>query len=235
MEKDYFRDRPNMCRERDSLKIGQEAFICLKAMQPIAKDMDDLTRITITSHLTSQKYHPRGCKLQGTAYQRDLEGNILYNNGFEITNVVGRCTYPMTDKNEILTQSGPKKLMVKDGKLTAETPQKDTFNLAVSFGKGNAFVDCIINPYKIETIKNLEKSLNGFDFQSVLFNGEYVFLKKTDGGKIAIKPFSFELSGKKVDELSFLSNIEIPSKDGLVLKADSWYGVISNSNILYPD
>lgn len=94
MEKDNFKDRPIEITEVDKIKVGMEVYICLKAMQPFAKDMDDLSRGVVIELLTRHN-HPRGIKVR-----------IRQDNGFEM---VGRCTYIVQD-GLILTKDGLKDL-----------------------------------------------------------------------------------------------------------------------------
>ena len=113
MEKDYFLDRPTEITYRDNLPNGTKVFICTKQMQPYAKELKDLTFITITNNLTSAHMHPRGQKVQGVEIKTDKFGNcILDSTGSIITKETkGRCTYIATsDGTAILTKDGYKYL-----------------------------------------------------------------------------------------------------------------------------
>lgn len=90
MEKDYFKDRPKEITEIDKIKVGMEVYICIKAMQPVATELSDLSRGKITRILTKHN-HPRGIKVE-----------IEQDNGFRM---IGRITY-IVDNNLILTKYG---------------------------------------------------------------------------------------------------------------------------------
>lgn len=92
MEKDYFKDRPNESRCFSAVKLGDEAYICLKKMQPYAKKIEDLTLVTICRKLTREN-HPRGIKVEGM----DNNGNL----------VVGRIVY-LVYNGKLLTKYGLK-------------------------------------------------------------------------------------------------------------------------------
>lgn len=92
MEKDYFLDRPKDVTMIDKIKVGTQAYICIKAMQDIATELDHLQKGVVTKVLT-KKNHPRGIKVE-----------ICMENG---TNMVGRCIYIIKD-NLILTKDGLK-------------------------------------------------------------------------------------------------------------------------------
>ena len=92
MEKDYFKDRPPESRCFEDVKPGNEAYICLKKMQPYAKEIDDLTLVTICRKLTRDN-HPRGIKVEGI----DNNGNL----------VVGRVVY-LVYEGKLLTKNGLK-------------------------------------------------------------------------------------------------------------------------------
>lgn len=93
MEKDYFKDRPIEVTDINHIKIGTEVYLCVKAMQPIASELDDLSRGIVTKVLTKHN-HPRGIKVE-----------ITQENGIR---VIGRCTYIVKD-GLILTKYGLKK------------------------------------------------------------------------------------------------------------------------------
>lgn len=90
MEKDYYRDRPIEVTQVDKIKVGMEVCICIKAMQPYAKEVDDLLRGVVTRVLTKHS-HPRGLKVE-----------VLQENGI---NMVGRCIY-IVENGLFLTKDG---------------------------------------------------------------------------------------------------------------------------------
>lgn len=94
MEKDYFKDRPIEVTQVDKIKVGMEVYICIKAMQPIAETLDDLSRGVVTKVLTRHS-HDRGIKVE-----------IRQDNGIHM---VGRCTY-IVSNNKLLTKNGWKEL-----------------------------------------------------------------------------------------------------------------------------
>lgn len=79
MEKNYFKDRPVESTQIDKIEIGMEVYICVKQMQPYAKELDDLSRGYITKILTKQD-HPRGikCMISQTVNGMILVGRIVY-------------------------------------------------------------------------------------------------------------------------------------------------------------
>lgn len=79
MEKDYFKDRPIESTQIDKIKIGMEVYICVKAMQPYAEDLEDLSRGYITKILTKHN-HPRGikCIIAQNSNGMALTGRIVY-------------------------------------------------------------------------------------------------------------------------------------------------------------
>lgn len=94
MEKDYFQDRSPDAVYYDAIHVGDLVFICEKQAQKYAKTIEDLTLIQVTKHLTSQKLHPRGQKVQGTDY----------NSGEE---KIGRVVYLLKD-GKVVTKDGEK-------------------------------------------------------------------------------------------------------------------------------
>lgn len=118
MERDYFKDRPETVQYNKNLYKGGVVFICLKKMQPKAKEISDLTLTRITANLTSQYQHPRGQKVRGDFIETDKYGNKLF---VEVPEeVVGRCTYIMDDNLWSFDTSEGKKFLIynnKKGKL----------------------------------------------------------------------------------------------------------------------
>lgn len=94
MEKDFFKDRPVQSTKVKSIQYCMDnkipVIICIKAMQPFATELSDLSKGVITKILTKHD-HPRGIKVQ-----------IKQNNGFLM---VGRVTYIEKD-GLILTKYG---------------------------------------------------------------------------------------------------------------------------------
>lgn len=95
MERDYFKDRPETVQYNNKIYRGAPVFICLKAMQPKAKVISDLTLTRVTANLTTQWQHPRGQKVRGDMIEMDKYGNMLLKDSYE--EVVGRCTYIVDD------------------------------------------------------------------------------------------------------------------------------------------
>lgn len=110
MEKDYFKDRPEEIKYNKNLYKGRNVFICLKKMQPYAKEIADLTLTKITANLTSQQFHPRGQKIKGERIDTDIYGNKLYKEEYE--EVVGRCTYIVDDNGWSLDTLEGKKFLI---------------------------------------------------------------------------------------------------------------------------
>lgn len=114
MEKDYFKDRPEEIKYNKNLYKGRNVFICLKKMQPYAKEISDLTLTRITANLTSQYFHPRGQKIKGEKIDTDIYGNKLYKDEFE--EVVGRCTYIVDDNGWSIDTLEGKKFLIYNSK-----------------------------------------------------------------------------------------------------------------------
>lgn len=110
MEKDYFKDRPESIKYNKNLYKGCIAFICLKKMQPFAKEISDLTLIEVTENLTKQYEHPRGQKVKGYLIKTDKYGNKIYEE--EKEEVVGRCTYILDDNEWSLDTKDCKKFLI---------------------------------------------------------------------------------------------------------------------------
>ena len=85
MEKDYFLDRSKDCVKINSVKMGDEVYICEKHMQKTATELKDLTRGTVLRKL-SRGDHPRGIKLE-----------IVLD---DYSNAIGRLIYIVKD-NEL--------------------------------------------------------------------------------------------------------------------------------------
>lgn len=115
MEREYFRDRPESIKYNKYIYRGCVAFICLKKMQPYAKEISDLSLIEVTQNLTKQPEHPRGQKVKGNLINTDKYGNKIYIEDKE--EVVGRCTY-LLDENEwsLDTKDGKKVLIYNSNK-----------------------------------------------------------------------------------------------------------------------
>lgn len=94
MEKEYFSNRTPESVRRDSVIVGELAYICEKEMQKKARTIDDLTLVRITQNLTSQAIHPRGQKVRGRDYTTGEEK-------------VGRAVYLLRD-GKVLTAEGEK-------------------------------------------------------------------------------------------------------------------------------
>lgn len=103
MEKDYFKDRTVETTQINKIKEGDYVYICLKAMQPYAKEIDDLTFGKVTKILTKHN-HPRGIKVSIKSYNNP-NINRTINNLIPITeeehligfNQIGRVVYTTKD------------------------------------------------------------------------------------------------------------------------------------------
>ena len=179
MEKDYFKDRPEECQLRSYFLTGNEAFICLKSAQKTAIKLSDLTRIEITGLLTSQSKHPRGIKLRGTAFERDLFGNISVNQELVPiqSEAVGRCTYPMCDGN-VLTSSGLKSIVFSEenGLFLASAEQiGERYNLSVVFETQTMQFECVFNPYCYYSTDELPAIVDLVQLENALTDGRFLY------------------------------------------------------------
>ena len=178
MEKDHFMDRPPQCQERKFFAVGNEAFICLKAAQKTAKALSDLTRIKIDGILTPQANHPRGIKLKGTAFQRDLYGNILVGSDlFPIkSEAIGRCTYPFWGE-KVLTKDGKMNILYSNGLRLVETPQiGDRYNISILFESSLIKFGCIINPYCYYKEREISSIISSINFKNTFIDGTYCYI-----------------------------------------------------------
>lgn len=114
IEREFFKDRPETVQFNENLYKGRVVFICLKKMQPFAKNISDLTLTRITQNLTKQYKHPRGQKIRGEKIELDKFGNMLVVNDFE--EVVGRCTYILDDNGWSLDTNEGKKVLIYNNK-----------------------------------------------------------------------------------------------------------------------
>lgn len=114
MEREYFKDRPESVQFNKNLYKGEIVFICLKKMQPYAKEISDLTMTKITANLTSQYQHPRGQKIKGEKIELDRYGNKIYID--EPEEVVGRCTYIVDDNCWSMDTNEGKKFLIYNNK-----------------------------------------------------------------------------------------------------------------------
>lgn len=103
MEKDYFKDRTIETTLVNEIKVGEYVYICLKAMQPYATQIEDLTFGKVTKILTKHN-HDRGIKVSVQTFLNPNENRSL-NNMIDITedeyligfNQVGRVVYKTTN------------------------------------------------------------------------------------------------------------------------------------------
>lgn len=114
MERDYFKDRPETVQYNKNLYRGENVFICLKKMQPYAKEISDLTLTKITANLTKQYQHPRGQKIKGDKVELDKYGNKILADEYE--EVVGRCTYILDDNGWSFDTKEGKKFLIYNNK-----------------------------------------------------------------------------------------------------------------------
>ena len=110
MEREYFRDRPELVQFNKNIGKGHLVYIWLKKMQPFAKEISDLTLTKVTANLTTQYQHPRGQKIRGEKQELDKFGNKLYQEQYE--EVVGRCTYLLDDNEWSFDTTEGKKLLI---------------------------------------------------------------------------------------------------------------------------
>lgn len=179
MEKDYFKDRPPECTERNFFSVGDEAFICLKAAQKTATCLSDLTRIKIEGILTPQSNHPRGIKLKGVSFQRDDCGNMLVDKDYLPikSEAIGRCTYPFKN-GKVLTKDRKMNIVNSDGLILVSTEQiGDKYNISVTFASKFVKFDCIVNPYCYYSEQEIPSILEDFSFESPFTDGDYCFVK----------------------------------------------------------
>jgi len=189
MEKDYFQDRPIQCTQRDYINIGDEAIICLKAAQKYANELSDLTRITVSAHLTSHQEHPRGIKLKGTTLKRDIRGNILSTNEMSIPlgEAVGRCTYPIKS-GLVITKNGSMTIANIGNKLQLINPVKeDLYAAAIIFQGGNFTVDAKVNPYIYVRKSEILDSISNISLDFAVTNGRHVFVRDNFGQMLALE------------------------------------------------
>ena len=146
MEKDHFLDRHPLVNEHDAILPGDEVFICLKNMQQYAKELQDLTKITVSNYLTSQEYHPRGQKVKGFEKIWD-EKNLEYVQEER----VGRITYKIINGNVVPTKEGYKyikKYNKNKLKLVKYEEIKDSFLLVLVFKFNDFKFKIIIDDWK---------------------------------------------------------------------------------------
>lgn len=141
MEKDHFLDRHPLVNNHNSVLPGDEVFICLKNMQPYAKELQDLTKITVTNYLTSQDYHPRGQKVKGyeTIWDEEKQEYIQEEQ-------VGRITYKIINRFLVPTTEGIKYIERKGKRLKLSTYEeiKDKLLLFIVLGfKEFSFMVCL--------------------------------------------------------------------------------------------
>lgn len=221
-------DRPPQCQERKFFSVGNEAFICLKAAQKTAKVLSDLTRIEIDSILTPQDNHPRGIKLKGTAFQRDLYGNILVDSDlFPIkSEAIGRCTYPFLGE-KVLTKDGKMNILYLDGLRLVETSQiGDRYNISISFESSLIKFNCIINPYCYYEEKEISSVISNIDFSDVLIDGIYCFIS-INNSIIAAPMRHVEYKTPYISSINAVFETEKPSLSRFIkVSAVSWCGIL---------
>ena len=102
MEKDFFKDRSVETTLIKDIKVGDYVYICLKAMQPYAETLDDLSFGRVTKILTKHD-HPRGIKVTIDSYvnpneNRDSSTQVPITDEHYIGfNQVGRVVYKTTN------------------------------------------------------------------------------------------------------------------------------------------
>ena len=102
MEKDHFKDRTIETTLVNEIKVGDFVYICLKAMQPFAEEIEDLSFGKVTKILTKHN-HDRGLKVIIDSFVNPNELNTL-DNAVEITGKhrvgftqIGRVVYKTTN------------------------------------------------------------------------------------------------------------------------------------------
>lgn len=228
MEKDYFMDRPPQCQERKFFSVGNEAFICLKSVQKTAKVLSDLTRIKIDGILTPQDNHPRGIKLKGTAFQRDLYGNILVNSDlFPIkSEAIGRCTYPFLN-GKVLTKDNKMNILYSGGLRLVETSQiGDRYNISISFESSLIKFGCIINPYCYYKKCEIPSIINSIDFKNTFIDGTYCYIS-INNSIIAAPMRHVEYKTPYISSINAVFETEKPSLSRFIkVSAVSWCGIL---------
>ncbi len=162
MEKNHFLDRHPIVNEHGTVFAGDEVFICLKNMQPYAKELQDLTKITVSNYLTSQGYHPRGQKVKGIETIWDEEKKQYINE-----ERVGRITYKIINGNIVPTKEGFKYIQ-KYGKnklrLAKFEEIKDKYVLILVFRFDNFTLKTVFDNWlyfnTIEEIKQFIENQN---------------------------------------------------------------------------
>lgn len=213
MEKDYFTDRPKECQQRVCFLIGNEAFICLKAAQKIAVKLSDLTRIKITGILTSQTNHPRGIKLRGMTFERDLLGNITADQELLPirSEAVGRCTYPIIN-NKVLTVSGLKSIVFSDKDGLSLLPSEeigDKYNLSVTFKTRFMQFECVLNPYCYYSVDKLSCVIKHFQLEDSVTDGKFLYTYY-NSVPIAVPVCNVLFSSPRISSISAVFEAENP-------------------------
>lgn len=195
MEKDYFLDRHPIVNSHDKVKPGDEVFICLKNMQPYAKELHDLTRITVSNYLTSQEYHPRGQKVKGIEkIWDDKEKEYKYEER------VGRMTYKIFDGRAVLTKEGFKYIVEEGKKLELRKFEeiRNWFNLCLIFSYADFSFKVIFNPNKY--FKTIEEA------------SEFIKSIKIINIKLSQDKITYFLNGREYED----KNYKIFYKDSLL-------------------
>ena len=179
MEKDHFLDRPSLVNEHDSILPGDEVFICLKNMQPYAKELQDLTKITVTNYLTSQPYHPRGQKVKG--YEKIWNEELQE---YEQEERVGRITYKIVNGNVVPTKEG-NKYIYRYGKNKLklvkfeEIKDKYILNLVLSF-KDFKFKLVLDKWIYFDSIEEAEKYIKKQNISECKLTQDKIFIKSNN-------------------------------------------------------
>lgn len=198
MEKDHFLDRHPQSQDRSKINRGDKVFICLKKAQPYAKELDDLTIVTVTANLTSQNIHPRGQKVKG------LETVINNNGEEEQIERVGRVVYKIENNSQVLTTEGIKYIYqysenktIKH-KLVSFNEIKDCFSLFVFLRFDNFIFEFPISPWVFLHENEIQPYVN------TLFFSDFVLM----GGSIY-----YILNGMAKKEINFISHYNNQAKN----------------------
>ena len=223
MEKDHFKDRPESIQYHKNLYKGLYVFICLKKMQPKAKEISDLTFTRVNALLTSQQIHPRGQKIKGDEIHMDKYGNKIMIDEYE--EVVGRCTYIIDKEGWSFDTKEGKKLLVynyKEDKLDVLPygKLKRYAKLFLMLKAGKALIRVPL--YRFAYFSGAEDAgnfLKKIDITEALFNGKILF--KINGQDFYEEGYRSFIDGKEIDEDSLHSYFSIGCRGAIPMEIES--------------
>lgn len=231
MEKDHFKDRDPIVNQHGILFDGDEAFICLKNMQPYAKELQDLTRVQFSRYLTSQEYHPRGQKIRG--YEKVWNKQ---NREYDLEERVGRITYRIINGNIVPTTEGYKyieKLPNNKLKLSTFEEIKNKYNLVSVFCYDDIKYEAIIDPeVYFSNSEEIQEYIRKTHISKITLYQEHIEVE-TENGIYQLKNFKITYKGYNVTEKKeeiFNFIIENQDKNSRFIKSasmklDSFYAI----------